>query len=279
MNDRGRRALTWLSAHPIVSIEDVLALSRDEYLLAAEELKAFVLRAYNRNWQELYDPQSQLALAISVLRDWDNRASVDSRAVVLFAAWKSRFDGFLAQLGAPQKQDLRVLERLALEALQGAVAYLSTTFGRVDVRWGEVHQIIRGEEIFPVGGAPPGSDALHQIWSTVDADGTYRIRGGPAFTSVVELGVPPKAWTALPFGNSEDASSPHYADQAALQTQNRLKRTWMADEDVLANLVTITTVPYEGDALEHERSRAWWTHRKKIRPVTPVPDTLETEGP
>jgi acyl-homoserine-lactone acylase len=279
MNDRGRRALTWLSAHPIVSIEDVLALSRDEYLLAAEELKAFVLRAYNRNWQELYDPQSQLALAISVLRDWDNRASVDSRAVVLFAAWKSRFDGFLAQLGAPQKQDLRVLERLALEALQGAVAYLSTTFGRVDVRWGEVHQIIRGEETFPVGGAPPGSDALHQIWSTVDADGTYRIRGGPAFTSVVELGVPPKAWTALPFGNSEDASSPHYADQAALQTQNRLKRTWMADEDVLANLVTITTVPYEGDALEHERSRAWWTHRKKIRPVTPVPDTLETEGP
>ena len=144
MNDRGRRALVWLSSNPLVSVGDALAFSRDEYLLSAESLKGFVLRAYNKGWKKLYDPKSQLALAISVLRSWDNRASVDSRATLLFATWKERFDGLYDQLGAEQRKDLVVLERLALEALQGTVAYLNTTFGRVDVLWGEVHRVQRG---------------------------------------------------------------------------------------------------------------------------------------
>ncbi len=276
MNDRGRRALTWLSSHHVVSVDEALTLVRDEYLLSAEETKGFVLRAYNRNWQELYDPESQLAGAITVLRDWDNRASVDSRAVVLFASWKSRFDALRVQLGEQQRQDLKVIERLALEALQGAVAYMRSTYGRVDVSWGEVHQIIRGDVSFPVGGAPPGSEALHQVWSTVEEDGSYRIHGGPAFSSVVELRSPPRAWTALPYGNSENPESPHFADQAVLQAGNRLKRTWMADEDVLANLMSIATVPYEGKALDVERLRAWWKFRRKLSPV--FPDTVDSSA-
>jgi acyl-homoserine lactone acylase PvdQ len=275
MNDRGRRALVWLSSNPLVSVDDALAFSRDEYLLSAESLKGFVLRAYNKGWKELYDPKSQLALAISVLRGWDNRASVDSRATLLFATWKERFDGLYGQLGAEQRKDLVVLERLALEALQGAVAYMNTTFGRVDVRWGEVHRAQRGELSAPVGGAPPGTEALHQLWSTGQEDGTHVIGGGSAYTSVVELTSPPRAWSALPYGNSEDSTSVHYADQLSLQTQNRLKRNWVADADVAANLTRISTVPYEGEALETEKLRAWWAYRRKLSAVKT--DSVATE--
>lgn len=281
MNDRGRRTLTWLASRPVVSVDDVVRLTRDEYLLAAEELTGFILRAYNRNWPELYDPESQLARAISVLRDWDHRASVDSRAVVLFAAWKTRFDALYAQLAVPQRQDLKVLERLALEAFQGAVAYLTTTFGRVDVRWGDVHRIERGSVTVPVGGAPPGTEAIHQMWSVEQPDGSYRIVGGPAYTAVVTLSDPPVVWSALPFGNSEDTTSAHYADQAFLQTENRLKRNWVTDEDVIANVTRIVSVPFRDEDLELERLRAWWRYRRLISPVidTTAVDSIEVESP
>ena len=39
-------------------------MARDEYLIAAEELKGIILRAYNRVWQEIYDPDGRLALAV-----------------------------------------------------------------------------------------------------------------------------------------------------------------------------------------------------------------------
>ena len=273
MNDRGRRTLTWLSSTPVVSVEQAIDFARDEYLLSAEELKAFILRAYNGNWQELYDPESLLATAISTLRDWDNHASVDSRGALLFATWKARYDDLYAQLAAEQRTDLNVLERLALEALQGSVAYLRSTFGRVDVRLREVHRVVRGDRSYPVGGTPPGTVALHQMWSTLRSDGAFEIWGGSAYTSVISLSSPPAAWTALHFGNSEDPGSPHYADQAELQTGNRLKQTWMADEDVLANVTNIRTVPYRGEALELERLRAWWSHRRQIAPEVQLPDS------
>jgi len=237
------------------------------------------LRGYNRNWQELYDPESQLALAISVLRNWDNRASVDSRATVLFATWQTRFNRLYDQLSDMQRQELNVLERLALEALQGAVAYLAATYGQVDVEWGDVHQIVRGDSTFSVGGAPPGAQALHQVWSSVQEDGTYQIEGGSAFTSVVELSTPPRAWTALPYGNSENPASPHFSDQADLQSQNRLKRTWMADEEVLDRVTGITTVPFDGEALELEKLRAWWKYRKGLTPVDSAePDSTMSDS-
>tara|TARA_A100001037_G_scaffold306047_1_gene348824 strand:+ start:205 stop:558 length:354 start_codon:yes stop_codon:yes gene_type:complete len=111
------------------------------------------------------------------------------------------------------------------------------------------------------------------MWSTLRSDGAFEIWGGSAYTSVISLSSPPAAWTALPFGNSEDPGSPHYADQAELQTGNRLKQTWMADEDVLANVTNIRTVPYRGEALELERLRAWWSHRRQIAPEVQLPDS------
>ena len=93
------------------------------------------------------------------------------------------------------------------------------------------------------------------------------ISGGSAYTSVVELTSPLRAWSALPYGNSEDSTSVHYADQLSLQTQNRLKRNWVADADVAANLTRISTVPYTGEALETKKLLAWWAYQRALSPV------------
>ncbi len=256
INDRGRRALSWLFAHGHTTVGEMIRMARDDYLIAAEELKGVILRAYNRTWHEIYDPDGRLALAVDLLRNWDNRAGVDSRATLLFAVWKERFDPLLAQKTDAQRRDALVLENLALEALRMAVEYMMTTYGRLDVPWGEVHVIERGGETFPVGGSPPGTEALHTTQSEQGEDGLLRVTGGSAFTMVVSLTQPVQAWSILPYGNSEDPQSPHYSDQAALQGGTGFKPAWFTKAEIARNLEAVITVPLAPEEAERAALRA-----------------------
>ena len=275
MTDRGRRARTWLASRDLVSIEDLIELSRDSYLIPAEELKGLILGGYNQIWQELYDPDAHVAGAVNLLRAWDNRADVDSRAVLLFATWQRRFGPLVEQLPHDQRVDTRVLQRVAVDALQQAVAYLMETYGRLDVRWGEVHVIERGDTVHPVGGSPDGMEAVHSTWSEHGDDGVYRVTGGSAFTMVVALDEEPEAWTLVPFGSSEDTLSAHFADQAERQADGRFKRAWYTTLEVATHAESVLTVPFEDEEIERERMRVWWKWRA-LRRAAPT-DTTQVE--
>ena len=274
VNDRSRRVFSWLWSTATIGPDQVKEMLRDEYLISAEELKGIVLGAYNRSWQEIYDPDGRLALAVNLLRDWDNRASVESRGTLLFSAWKERFDRLIEGIPADQSRATVVLEKLALEALRTAVEYLTTTYGRLDPLWGEVQVIERGNHHFPVGGSPPGMSSLHAIWSKRGTDGLMRAYGGSAFTMLVSLDQPVGAWSLVPHGSSEDPDSPHYSDQAELQESGTLKPAWFSETDILANLESITSVPLEEEEAEWATLRALWRQQQASEP----PENSPAEG-
>ncbi len=264
LDDRGQRLLTWLSANRKVTLRQLKEMARDPYLIAAEELKGYILGAYNRTWWKIYDPKGLLALAVELLRGWDNRAAVDSRSTLLFAVWKSRFDLLLSGALPEQLSQVPVLEKLALEALRMAVEHMMTTYGRLDVPWGDVHVIERGDRQFPVGGSAPGTQALHTTWSTPDEGGRFRVHGGSAFTMVVELADPLRSWSLLPFGNSEDPESANFRDQAAMQETGELKRFRLDEEEINADLRSVVTVPLEQAEVDRERFRVRWKLRSTL---------------
>ncbi len=258
LNDRSRRLFSWLWSTKHVRLDQMKAMVRDDYLISAEALKGMILRAYNTSWQAIYDPDGRLALAANLLRDWDNRASVESRSALLFYAWKARFDPLLERLPPDQRGRTRVQEKLALEALRTAVEHLMTTYGRLDPPWGEIQVIERGDRHFPVGGSPPGTTALHTIWSAPGTDGLMRAYGGSSFTMLVSLAEPVAAWSLVPYGSSEDPGSPHYSDQAALQESGTLKPAWYSEADIRTNVASVTTVPLDEEAAERATLRALW---------------------
>lgn len=273
LDDRGQRLLTWLSANRIATMRQLKELARDPYLIAAEELKGIVLRAYNRTWWEIYDPERQLAFAVELLRGWDNRASVDSRATLLFTEWKARFHELGSGLSPEQLDRLPVLEKLALDALRMTVEHMMTTYGRLDVPWGEVHVIQRGERRFPVGGSAPGTQSLHTTWSLPDEDGLFRVEGGSAYTMVVELADPVQSWSLQSHGNSEDPDSDNYHDQAAMQATGELKRFRLDNEEIHADLRSVVTVPLEQEDVDREQFRIRWRSKSALEEmVEPEPD-------
>jgi acyl-homoserine-lactone acylase len=275
-NDRGLRLLNWLASHSDVTIDDMKQLARDDYLIAAEEAKGTILRAYNRRWAEIYDPEGHVANAVRVLRDWDNRATLDSRGTLLFSVWRERFEPLYDQLPPGQRQDVTALEKLSLEALRTTVEYMVAAYGRMDVPWREVNLMRRGGRAEPVSGSPPGAPALHRIYSRLSENGEIHVTGGSSFTMVVSLEDTIQAWSALPYGNSEDPESPHYADQMVLQTRDAFKPAWFRDTDVFMNLESVTTVPLPDADADLSALRDMWRMRRSRDAEGAAGDSLRT---
>ncbi|MBB29322.1 MAG: hypothetical protein CME25_10535 [Gemmatimonadetes bacterium] len=271
-NDRGRRTMARLSTQSDVSLEDMQRLARDTYLIAAEELKGTILAAYNHSWHEIYDPAGILASAVEVLRNWDNRATAESKGALLFCIWKTRFDPLILQIPADQRSDNQVRERLALEALRMATEFLVSTYGRVDVPWGEVHVLERGEALFPSSGSPPQTSALHTTWSKMGDDGLYRVTGGSAFTMVVDLSPDMKAFSIVPFGSSENVNSKHFSDQAPIYGAGAFKRTRLTQDEVYFDITAVDQVPLNIEEAEIEAYRAVW---KRDRVLMEKADTTD----
>ena len=272
-NYRAQRIANWLLTHQNIAVGDMQVLLRDDYLVDAEEYKGLIYRAYNRVWPVLHDPNWELGKAVQILRDWDNRASLESFGTLLFSIWKTRFDLLLVQV--PQKRDIFVREKVALEALQQTVAYMTSTYGRLDVPWGQVHYLKRGERTFPMSCAPSGTEALHQTLTRIEADGTMLIEGGSAFGMVVSLVQPVQSWSALAYGNSEDPKSIHYDDQADLQHRNTLKKTIFTTGGLQPALTGLTTVPYTPEEAERQSLKALW--HKQLQTGVVVPDSTNSE--
>ncbi len=156
---------------------------------------------------------------------------------------------------------------------------MTSRYGRIDLPWGVAHFIERGNRRYPVGGSPPGTETLHRTWAEETEEGGLRVTGGSSFTCVVELSDPPRAWTLLPYGNSEDPRSPHFADQAALQSTGRLKPARFADEEVRADAASVVTVPLDEAERNRAALRARWRKRVEHGPARSGADGNRTEPP
>ncbi|WP_421990279.1 penicillin acylase family protein [Qipengyuania sp.] len=134
-----------------------------------------------------------------------------------------------------------------LDELESAVEHLNTHFGRIDPPMSELLRLRQGDIDLPLDG---GSDTLRAstLWN-VDEDGRLSLKHGDSFIQWVEWmpGERVSSRSIQPFGSATTRpDSPHYADQAALFVQHRLKPVYFWREDVLANAkrrYTVTNRP------------------------------------
>ena len=58
------------------------------------------------------------------------------------------------------------------------------------------------------------------------------MNGGSDFMMLTELGRPPTIYTLVPYGQSDDPKSRHFADQTERWTKGMWKRAWFILDDV-----------------------------------------------
>ena len=192
---------------------------------------------------------------MNVLRDWDFRADRDSVGMTIahFYGMNYREKGQVPEslqdasfielidyfgTGSPQEERLQIF--------YDTIATLDADYGSWNTPWGEVNRFQRltgdidlqyddQKPSLPIGMASGSWGALASFGAS-RGENTKRIygRSGNSFVAVVEFGDRVRAKTILAGGQSGDASSPHFLDQAQRYADVDFKDAAYYREDVEA---------------------------------------------
>ncbi|HOD50725.1 MAG TPA: penicillin acylase family protein [Candidatus Hydrogenedentes bacterium] len=174
---------------------------------------------------------------LDVLRSWNFVAETNSSGMTLFNAWWTAY----RQLAGPDASDALLyqefmsatprVQELALEAVSNAAREMRNLHDAIEVPWGDVHRLRRGNHEEPI----PGGLAGEPIMVTGGYGGARRklLAGyGYAFAMAVQFGDVPESVSVSPGGASDDPASEHFADQLSLFAERRFKINYFLDKDV-----------------------------------------------
>ena len=245
LNTRGERLFQVLGREKKFTLEEMIDLGFDTYVLAADVLVPLLARAYGRR-QPLRD--ARLVRAMELLQAWDRRSSRESAAFTYAHYWAqayrdlykpaklARFNAYgrrkLIDPASAEEQDM------AWRALKEAVSRIEKKFGKPEVAWGEINVVVRGG-VIPLEGAGEPFGVLHPDEGPEQEDGRIHCNDGWGHLMVVMEGDPKQVWSLLPYGQSEHPSSPHYNDQAKLHSLCRAKRFWLTPPEILAHTESV----------------------------------------
>lgn len=244
-NFRGVHAIELLKDKKNYTIDSLISLAYDPYLPAFEKLIPGLVEAYDK-----IDKTKELGSAIEILRNWDYKTSVDSKAMTLAHFYGTNY----AKKGKrPEERisDMALLtyfgekspleERLSI--FKETLAQIEEDFGSI-LPWGEVNRFQRingdikqpfddNKPSTPVGFASGrwGALAAYGVRYTNNTKKIYGTRGN-SFVAVVEFGDKVKAKTSLAGGQSGNPDSTHFDDQIEPYVNVQFKEAAFYKEDV-----------------------------------------------
>ncbi len=193
-----------------------------------------LLAAYEAQKSQVSDAGLEMKMMADAVRDWDHHCRKDSVGMTAFRYWREQYGklhpeafGENEAYGAPKT----AAEQLdAVKALRAAADELTRTFGSPLVPWGQVLRLRRGSIDLPLDGDVGffgGVECLRATGTqTRDASGRFVFNGGQVIPTVVELTDPIQVWSIVPYGQSRRPESRHFADQAHLYAESRMRPAW-----------------------------------------------------
>jgi acyl-homoserine-lactone acylase len=242
LRQRSQHSLMLIHNNDKLSLENVVERKHSMKMLLADQLKDDLLKALKNS--EFNDDYKD---AIDHLASWNNTVEAESKGGVLFEHW------FTAYASTMRGKELYAVpwsfdhpmttpdgladEAAAVTAFAKAIEEVNKKYGTYDLKWGDVHRLRLGELDLPVSGGPGGLGCFRVLWYTTDDDGKRKIRGGDGWQLAVQFSDPPRAYSILAYGQSNDPESPHHTDQAQLFADNKMKKVAYTEKEIKQNLV------------------------------------------
>jgi len=227
LSNRARRALSLLGADVSVTEAEFKSYKFDVCYAPDSDLAVLVKDLAERN----YAGDPLLEEAGQILRRYDlctDKANRRAALALLTAVAVLQAD----ELGRPRQDAVAVLRGFATRLLEN--------FGRLDPQWAQVARLKRGSVDLPLSGGP---DSLRDIEFEpgIDGQGNARAVGGDALT-VLSTWNSNGVWqveSVVPYGSSSSEASPHYADQAPLFADGRLKELPLTESALMEQATDI----------------------------------------
>lgn len=255
-NYRGINASKILGNQDKLTLDGLIAKGYDRYLAAFDVVLPPLFKAY----QESADGKLKAALSapITILRQWDRKAAANSVATSLAVEYGTRLFGLLprpstSEEGTYQTERVNKLMQAVtpaeqLNLLKQSVADLTLRYGKWDIAWGEINRYQRPADGVSFNDQQPSLPAASvastfgQLPSFVSRTMTSTKKrygySGNSFMAAVEFGPRVKAKSLITGGQSFDAASKHYTDQAQMYLDGKFKDVLFYKEDVLKHAET-----------------------------------------
>lgn len=230
--NRAIRFLELLSADPVVTDAELISYKMDTRYSGDSPMGKLMAEILAMDFSS--DPL--LREAQDVLRRWDLSTNQDSMGAAL--ALMTAVPVLVPTYEGKPRQDPVTFLRKAAETMK-------TRYGRLDVRWGLLNIMKRGDLKLPLDGALDVLRAVEyeldpkDFTLKLDEDGTLMSKGGD---SLIMLG----AWDSSGvlsvrsihnYGSAVlDTKSPHYADQAPLFAREDWKTVYLQESELRQHL-------------------------------------------
>jgi penicillin amidase/acyl-homoserine-lactone acylase len=226
LKNRGYRALELLGADDSISLEDFYTYKYDlEYSRQSEAAKL------GQKILDEVDPAGDPLLeeALEVLRNWDLRTNQENTGTAI--AILTMEPVVRSQMFGQEVPDVIAL-------FKEKAKLLKDTFGKIDVEWGKVNRLVRGDVNLPLDGGPDVLRAVYGEWDA--AEGHLVGVAGDCYVLLVSWdkdGNLSSTESIHQFGSATlDETSPHYADQAKLFAEEKMKPTWLDEAELRQHL-------------------------------------------
>lgn len=246
-NPRGKRITSLLSQNDSITKEQAKSYATDVYDLLAEPWKAALQGALDVAGDD-YMSDATFATVANRILDWDGNFTTDSMATPIYKNWRLNCGGKVDVTAIFNRETLPPeAKKTLLDVLKSTIDEFVKQYGSVDVAWGDLYKVGRGDFLYPAPGAdfggstdgPNFTETLFDVKSIDDPDhpGHYLAHNGSMATMLMFFhkdGI--DSYTCTPWGESGHPDSPHYADQAQqLYSKRELKPTWFTRDEIEAH--------------------------------------------
>ena len=232
-NARSKRLSALLAADEQISPDEAQAYASDNYLIAADEWAPRLIKLLDSI--DTSHPQREAAQqAARILEKWDRRTNVDSRGAALCVRLAANTP-LLSADSDPDKPSPELVASIVKE-----LEAIKNDLGALDAPWGDFSRIRRGELELAIAGCgfrePRLSPfiALRPTYGLVNQGKRYAVVGS-SYGMIIDFSNGVSAVSCLPFGVSDNPSSPHFADHLPLYAQGKFKPAWFEPADIEAN--------------------------------------------
>lgn len=249
---RGRRCFEVMPTMHEITLAQAREFALDTFAPAGPIWVPPLLEAYEAQKNQVPDPGLTMKMMVDAVRAWDFHVDKDSVGMTAFRFWREQYGklhpeafGENEAFGAPRSA---AEQKDAMQALCAAAVELTRTFGATLVPWGQVLRLRRGDLDLPLDGDVGFFGGVECLRATGtqnrDASGRFVFNGGQVIPTVVELTDPIQVWSIVPYGQSRRAGTRHFADQAPLYSESRMRPAWHTWDQLRDHIEAATTYEY-----------------------------------
>lgn len=265
---RGERLRQLLDADDSITIEEALDYTLDIYdllskpwqdaLRAAAGVETAPADATVAEAAAKHMADPDFAEAVKTLLEWDGRYTRETTAGAMAKFWRLKCEHEIDIKAIAEGRPLGAEDQVKmLEFLAMTLVEFKSTYGTIQVKWGDINLIGRGDQYFPCPAADfgGGPGKANQSETVMDVSvkplegqpGKYVAYNGSSAIMVAFMrpeGV--ESYSLINWGVSGDPNSPHYMDQGEkLYANRKFKPTWFKKEDLLQHVESekVLTVP------------------------------------